>query len=483
MDVSGRRESMDRERKLFRSTIVLMLGLILPRAVALITIKFISEGVVKGDYGNYNVMTNIVLNLFIPIVTLQIGEGIFRFLIDSDEKKSNYYISSALSYLVVAIIMTIVAFFLFTFDGFEGQLKYIIIIYAVVELINIYIRPIARGLGHNKVYSISGIITAIINLITCYLFVIVWELGVVGLLYSVILSDIVGLIYMIWKVKLHNFFGIAFVRKEAFLKLLGYSIPLIPNLIAWYILTLSDQLIIKWFINEDAVGIYSMAAKIPSIITMIYHGFNMAWQESAARSLNDQDVNKYYSKMLFNLTRVLTAGTIGLIAFTPVVFALMITGAEYASAYSYIGLMILTAFLNCISTYYGSLYIASKDTKGISISSVVAAVVNIIIHLALIRFIGLYAAVISTVVAYIVLVLYRVIDIQKNYFKLHYYKRLIIICSVGLVISLILFALGENSKIIMYGNMIYSVVFALFLCGDIGLNIIKTLIRKLRKSV
>ncbi len=48
-----------------------------------------------------------------------------------------------------------------------------------------------------------------------------------------------------------------------------------------------------------------------------------------------------------------------------------------------------------------------------------AALINLIINIFLIRYIGLFAASISTLVSYFVLMIYRIIDVKK-YIKLNY---------------------------------------------------------------
>ena len=82
--------------------------------------------------------------------------------------------------------------------------------------------------------------------------------------------------------------------------------------------------------------------------------------------------------------------------------------------------------------------------------------INILVHLVLIKFIGLYAATISTMVAYMVMAIYRYKDIEKKYFKIEidktcllfsiiiliillpiYYSRNNVLCTIGVIIAII----------------------------------------------
>lgn len=55
-----------------------------------------------------------------------------------------------------------------------------------------------------------------------------------------------------------------------------------------------------------------------------------------------------------------------------------------------------------------------KNTKVIGWTTVVGSVVNAVINIMFIRYIGLYAASISTLIAYIVIYIFRIIKLKKE---------------------------------------------------------------------
>ena len=74
----------------------------------------------------------------------------------------------------------------------------------------------------------------------------------------------------------------------------------------------------------------------------------------------------------------------------------------------------------------GSIYVAKKLTKEIAKTSVIAAIINIFVNIVLIKSIGLYAASISTVIAYALMFIYRWIDVKK-YVKFNVNKILMLV--------------------------------------------------------
>ena len=80
-----------------------------------------------------------------------------------------------------------------------------------------------------------------------------------------------------------------------------------------------------------------------------------------------------------------------------------------------------------MSASLGSVYVAFKKTKNVGITTVISGIVNIGVHFALIYFIGLYAASISTLVSFIALFVYRYLNIQKFYkIKISYSKCILV---------------------------------------------------------
>ena len=62
---------------------------------------------------------------------------------------------------------------------------------------------------------------------------------------------------------------------------------------------------------------------------------------------------------------------------------------------------------------FGGIYVGKKLTKEASKTTIFSAIINIIVHLILINWIGIYAASVSTLIAYMTLAIYRYIDMKK----------------------------------------------------------------------
>jgi len=140
--------------------------------------------------------------------------------------------------------------------------------------------------------------------------------------------------------------------------------------------------------------------------------------------------------------------------------------------------MIIASIFNVIIGLIGTIYVANKNTKAIANTSLFSAIINIIVNLLLINFVGLFAATISTFVAYLIMTIYRISDVNKRYFKIVMDEKFIIRTFLVLVVILLIYYLG-NIYIQMFG-ILFVMIYALREnrnCIKVVLNILKRKIK------
>lgn len=160
------------------------------------------------------------------------------------------------------------------------------------------------------------------------------------------------------------------------------------------------------------IGIYAMACKFPNIINVIYGYFYTAWKESSAKIIKDEESKKVYNSIYHDMKRILFTVTILLIAVMPFMFNVFIN-KQYDEAFIYIPLIIIATYYANLSSFIGGIFTAFKQTKIIGTTTIVAAIINLIIDLILIWKIQIYAACISTLLANIIIYYYRKYKLRK----------------------------------------------------------------------
>ena len=423
---------MSREKELVKNTFVLSIGKFLPKLTSFITLPILTACLTKTEYGTYDLISTLIM-MVIPIATLQIQSAAFRFLIDcrGDRERSSDIISNI---FVVTIPVSLIASFViqFFFKEWSMTVRILISVYFLLDTIHLTVSQIMRGLGHNKTYSTAAIIVSVTSVPIIVALVYWLRLGLTGVLISLIVSQLVGTVYLAGKINLLSYMSADKLSTAHIRQLLAYSWPMVPNNLSTWILKLSDRLVITAYLGLEANAVYAVANKIPHLLSLAQSIMVMAWQENASIAKGDKDADAYYSKMLDRTFNLMFGCTALLIAATPILFKLLIRG-DYAEAYYQMPVLILAMFFFVMSSYFGGIYIAHKKTVNVGISTMVAAAINLAIDLAFVNVIGIWAGSISTLTAYVVLYVYRMFNCQKfQRVKVNYLKQ------IGMVVIMIL---------------------------------------------
>lgn len=467
---------MSREKNLAKNTIIITIGKICTQLITFFLLPLYTGILSTEEYGTVDLL-NTLVSLLLPIVTFQVEQALFRELIevrDNEESKKKIISSGVITVIFQCIIYLIIFTLISPFinNNYKFFLATNVIAYIFLSLF----QQIARGLGDNKRYAIGSFISALFTIIFNVLFLVVIKLGAYGMLLGTMIGQLIASIYLFITLKLYKYIKIKEYRKDVIKKLWKYSIPLIPNAISWWVFNASNRVIATTFLGVDQNGILAASLKFSSVYITFYNIFNMSWTESISVAANDKDVNNYFNKMFNIMLNLFTAMGIGIIACMPFVFPLMIND-KFSSGYGLVPISIIGSLFNVIVGLISVIYVAKKNTKAIANTSVVSAIINILIHLALVKFIGLYAAVISTFASYFIMSIYRIIDINKKYFKIKIDKSLILKTLIVLIIVLPLYYINN-----IHLNIL-SLLTAILFAWNINKNSFEIIINFLKRKI
>lgn len=467
---------MSREKQLAKNTLIITLGKICTQLITFFLLPLYTGILSTEEYGVVDLL-NTLVSLLLPIITFQVEQAIFRELIEvrkKENEKKNIITTGVLT-VVFQCFLFLVLFAIispFVNNNYKLFLATNVISYIFLSLF----QQIARGLGDNKRYAIGSFLSALFTIIFNVLFIAVIRLGATGMLLGTLLGQLLSVLYLFFSLKLYNYIEIHKYKKIIIKKLWKYSIPLIPNAISWWVFNASNRVITSTFLGVAENGILAASLKFSSVFITFYNIFNMSWTESISISINDDDIESYFNKMFNIMMRLFTALGIGIIACMPFVFPIMIN-QKYSSGYGLVPLSILGSLFNVVVGLISVIYVAKKNTKAIANTSIISAILNIIVNIALIKFVGLYAAVIATFVAFFTMSIYRLYDIRKKYFKITIDKSLII--KTIIILSIILPAYYINN---LYFN-IFSLLLAVVFAWDLNKNSVKPILNMVKAKV
>lgn len=347
---------MSRNTTLLKNTLIILFGKVCTQLISYFLLPVYTTVLSTEEYGTVDLLITYV-TLIAPIITLQMEAAVFRFLIDvrKDGEGVSRIMTNSLTCIGGTIGIFLVGYSVLTwFVDFEYALPFAACIIANA-LVSIFLQ-IARGLGDNVTYAIGSAISGIFTIVFNILFIVVFPFGVVGMLSATALAQLLGTVYVIAKTKTFKYFYLDKLDFSVIKEMSHYSLPLIPNSLSWWVISVSDRTLVTMFLGVQANGILAVATKFATIVVNVFAIFNLSWTESVAVHIHDKD------------------------------------GAEYISGIS-----------NQCFKLFGA--------GGMIL--IMAALINITTDLLLIKIIGIYAAPISTICAMLFLSIYRYIDVNR----------------------------------------------------------------------
>lgn len=403
---------MSREKELAKNTAILTFGKICTQFVSFFLLPLYTAILEPGVYGIADLF-NSYIYLIIPLVSLMLDQGLFRFLLDcrDDSARQKKLLTTVLGVNVITCIAYGVLFCLIQ-PFIHSEYKIFLLIDVIINVITNTFLQFARGTGRNGIYSLESFLSAALVIVSNVILLAVLRMGAWGLFLSTVIGRSIALLVLILALRVWKYVDVRAYSKQTLKKLLFYSIPFIPNQLSWWVVGVSDRTIISWFLSVAANGIYSVANKFSSIYIMFYNIFNLSWTESVSLHIRDSDVKEYLEKTINTMFSLFYSACLGIIAYMPLVFPILIN-QQYSEAYNQIPILMLAVLMQAVVGLYSVIYVALKKSKEIAKTSFWAAVINIVVDVVLIKTIGLYAASISTLVAYGTMAVYRYFHIKR----------------------------------------------------------------------
>ncbi|BCJ93408.1 flippase [Anaerocolumna cellulosilytica] len=436
-----------RNQKLIKNTAILSVGTICTKGLMFLMTPLFTRWLSQEGYGTFDLLLTYV-TLLMPLFTLDSNEAVFRFLLDTDEDKKRKKIISTASFLnLTGLLISFIAISVIALLRTEirGILIYFYILLVAETFYTITTR-IVRGIKKIPIYAICSLLFVIAMAVSSFILIQILQMGLQGIILGYTIGYVFCTVIMLVVSRAYAYISISGFDFSLLKDMLRYSIPLLPAEISWWIVNVSGRTIISIFLGTSYNAIYAVANKFPNLCQTLFSVFHLSWQENVVETFQDQDRDVYYSYIFNGIITILSSICMVIISMNFLIYEKLFQ-QEYFTGYYITPLLVASVLFSMLSQFLGSIYLAQFNTKKSGGSAAVAAVVNIIIHLALIKGIGLYAAAISTAVSYFSLFLVRYFDVVKK-------VRLVICNKTKICLILLVYFVAANYIYISWFNWI-----------------------------
>ena len=397
-------------RLLLGNTLVFALGGLAVKAVSLVLMPLYTTALTAGEYGTAELL-NSAIEIVLPLLSLGVVEALYRFSIDDHVPKNELFAGS----LVVLGGGVVCAGVLCALAGAVWDVEHTVSFFVLFCSVCVFkaTTQLARGLGHVRRFVAYGLINALVMVVSTYLLLVRAHLGVEGYLWSFTVGYLVG--------GLAAFLGSAEYRLLApfrvdcalLRRMLVYSLPLVPNLLSWWLVSVSGRYVVLWGSGVAAAGLFTAASKMPSLINIVASVFQQAWQYSTAREINSPDRGAFFGSVLrgYSLATLTAAGLV--IALNRPISRVMLQ-AEFSEGWRYVPLLMLAATFGVMTIFFGTFYQALMNSRMLMASTALGAVVNVILGVALVPFMGPWGAGLAGAVAYMLVLVVRARDLRRR---------------------------------------------------------------------
>lgn len=455
-------------RSFGKNTLVFAFGTFGSKAIAFFMLPVFTRVLTQVDYGKIEIITTSI-SLLLPLVTLNIVEAVFRFTLGKGtvEQKQTIF-SSALTTGIAGFLFLLLFIPVFTHFGVSGSLLAAFLILFYLDIIHGMIKVLIRAEQKLKLFAVSDIVHTAVFASMGIILVAVLSLGVIGYLLSQIIAVTVSTVVLFLFGSVGKYMKVSAIRVRQIKEMARYSLPLVPNALAWWIMSASDRYMLAFFLGFSSTGIYAVAHKFPMLLSVLNGVFYQAWQISSIDQFNSPERKQFYSNIFRVLHTLMFLGTI-VFAIVLKAFITLMTGSDFQEAWRFVPFLILGTVFHSFSQFFGVGYLAAKKTGGAFKTSGIGAAANIGVNFLLIPLIGIQAASISTATAFFVMWIARLIETRRYFAVSIDWAKLSIGISLVLV-SLLMVYFG------IIGTLIQIVCLITFI--SVELNAIRAMLKR-----
>lgn len=430
-------EQKGKYNALIKDTIIFALGSLGSKLILFFLVPIYTNFLTTAEYGTAELVSTFS-QLIIPFVSLVINEAVIRFGMKTAIKKEDVALG-AFAILGCSTVLTLILTPIIGLYGPISEWKWFLCAQIILSGFREVECAYLKVKNRNRTFALVSVIQTAVLAITNIVAITVMHLGVKGYLLANIIAPGCAALVAFFAAGLHHDLRIGRLDKKLLTQMVVYSSPLILNNVSWWVIHSSDKIMIETMISLSALGIYTAATKIPSLINVITGIFSQAWGLSSIREVESSNDGDFYTSV-FNLYSTVTIGAC--IAITTIIrpFMNIYVGVDFRDAWSLTPLLLSAAVFNSVSSYFGSLYAAVERTINNMWSTIICAVTNVILNYIFINLVGVWGAVIGTVVSYFVVAHIRMLGIRKYVpiaFKINrYVANILIMVTQSILVSL-----------------------------------------------
>ena len=462
-------------KNLFKDIAQYFPSMAIPALVGIVALPIITRLFLPADYGNYVLViaTVSILSALAGWVSMSVVR--FYPAYEKDGKIAEFTaLTIKLTFLSIFVILMFSLCILLPLKGYIPENLYYlfgigIIVFMLTSCSDVLLNflRIKRKIKWYSVFSVWKSTTA---LIFGVLFVILFHLGVEGLLWGTALS--VGLVLpVLWKIAVGKLrIGAKGIPLQPTIEMAKFSFPLVVGNLAAWILSLSDRYVLEFYRGAHEVGVYSISYQISQsslmlLISLCTLAFNplaiITWEKEG-----EVASQKFVSQGTRYFLLLCIPVVIGISVLRNPILHVLSTPEYYAGA-KIIPLVVSGVFFLGLMQRFGAGLSFYKKTHLVMFCIIASGLLNLGLNFLLIPKYGYMAAAATTFISYAFLLM-SMIFVSRRFFVWEFpFKSLGKISGASAVMGTVVYHMGSltSSALIslISGMLVGAVVYVVML--------------------
>jgi O-antigen/teichoic acid export membrane protein len=419
------------------------LGGLVSRFVALLLLPLYTRYLTPADYGAVETLIALAA-ILATILRLGIASAFFRFYFDSTDAdhrlrvvRTSFWFTMTMATVGLVAGLALadqISEWLFDTDDKATLVRAaFVLLWAQMnfEQITALFRVEERAVA----FTMATLANLVITVTATVLFVVVLDWGATGVIAGNFTGTLV--VYAALLVYRHEQLGLTLDR-ELLHRMNRFGLPLVPSMLALWMLNFGDRFFILKLADASEVGVYSIGSRIASAMVLLLTAFRAAWPAFAFSIEDDDRARRAYSFVLTYLLFVASWAALALGLLAPWIVEWLTTPAFYDAAD-------VVALLAFGAVAFGGFIVVSIGlgrTKRTQFNWVVtgsAAVVSVTLNLLLIPEYGIRGAGIANVCAFTVMFVGITWWSQRVFWVPYQWRRVVTVIGVAVGLT----ALGK----------------------------------------
>lgn len=389
---------------MIRNAVIYLGSSVINKAAPFLLLPLITRFLTPAEFGALSIFL-VINGLFFAVIGMGIHTNISKSFFSSTRAELALLIGNMLfvlggASLLILVLCSGVVLLMDQLFSMPAELWIVFPFLSFMMMANTINLTLLRNEGRAYIYALFEVLNTFLSIaVTVFLLVFLdfgWYSQVAGLLAANAVFFVVAILYIRNKKYLSLIFRLDVVRS-----ILKLSLPLIPHVLAGVVIAISDRIFIERMIGLEAVALYSIGYSFGMIVGLFTDSFVKAWTPWFFKVLQTptekvkRDVVRY--TYAYFLGVFLLAALIALVAIYILPY---VVHESFAGAADYIFWVSMGCAMQGVYKIFFPYLVHISRTSFLAVSTVVSALINLVLNYFFILNFGAIGAAYSTVLSY-----------------------------------------------------------------------------------